>query len=61
MLITVVRPITGNKPEMIPIVNEKATFSGANPSFGKSRNEISILSLINSAIFKAILIRIGEG
>jgi hypothetical protein len=47
-------PITGNNPETIPSVSEKAIFSGVNPSFGKSRNGISILLLIDSAIFKAI-------
>ena len=54
MLITVVMPITGNNPEIIPRVSEKAIFSGVNPFFGKSRNGMSILLLMDSAIFKAI-------
>lgn len=47
-------PSTGNIPEIIPIVTEKASFSGVNPSFGTSRNGIRILLVKDSVIFRDI-------
>jgi hypothetical protein len=53
ILSKVVSPITGNIPETIPSVTEKASFSGDNPSLGTSRKGIRILCLMVSTIFKA--------
>lgn len=58
MLRKVVRPITGNIPETIPSVTEKASFSGDNPSLGTSRKGMRILCLMDSKIFKATNYRI---
>lgn len=45
-------PTTGNTPAIIPMVTEKASFSGDNPFLGKSLKGIRILFLMDSKIFK---------
>jgi hypothetical protein len=47
-------PKTGNMPEIIPIVTEKAIFSGDSPSLGTRRNGISILFVKVSTILNGI-------
>jgi hypothetical protein len=54
MLSKVVAPNTGKMPETIPMVMEKAIFSGVSPSAGTKRNGMSILFLNDSAIFKTV-------
>jgi len=57
----VVAPITGNNPEKIPMVIEKASFSGVNPSLGSSRNGIRTLFLKGSSILKVIFYKLSFG